>query len=295
MNGIGIDEAPAPATREKPSDGFVGAGLGIFFIVVLRAIAATNGLPYVAAWPIETLVFIGSFTAMTLYKRSRWGWAWTGYVIAASLAEAVAHVIGVADSSPAGGLFWMVFGTIGLGWFCMLRLERHRTAAPIPVQHVVNHHVFHGLPGAELPTKAVPGVVEQVPTRRGSPRPASGPPSRPADRPRSPEDPGGAAAAGRHHRNNPRGIRDGHVQEGRRSSRVLERAGRQPRLRQEPRGMASGKGRRQVRQGRQGRRLRLPRPGAKGRQPVSDQNNGGGAQNVTDDAWEKQQTGGKRP
>ena len=164
MNGIGSGEAPAPATREKPSDGFVGAGLVLGFIVVLCAMAAVDGLPYIAAWTIETIVFTGSFTAMTIHKRNRWGWAWTGYVLAASVAEALAHVIGVVGSSTAGGLFWVAFGLIGLGWLCVLRLERHRTAAPPAVTHVVNHHVFHGLPdGAQLPTQAVPGVAEQIP------------------------------------------------------------------------------------------------------------------------------------
>ena len=164
MNGIGSGEAPAAATREKPTDGFVGAGLGLGFIVVLCAMAAVDGLPYAAAWTIETAVFAGSFTGMTIFKRNRWGWVWVAYVLAASVAEALAHVIGVADSSPAGGLFWVVFGMIGLGWLCMLRLERHRTAAPPAVTHVVNHHVFHGLPGgAQLQTPPVPGVVEQIP------------------------------------------------------------------------------------------------------------------------------------
>ena len=163
MNETSGGAAPAPATREKPGEGFVGFGLGIGFIVVLCAMVAAGGLPYAAAWTIETALFTGSFTAMTIYKRNRWGWALTGYVVAVCLAEAVAHVVGAVGSS-AGGLFWAAFGTIGLGWLCVLCLERHRTAVPIPVQHVVNHHVFHGVPaGVQLPDGAVAGQVNEVP------------------------------------------------------------------------------------------------------------------------------------
>jgi hypothetical protein len=163
MNETSGGAASAPATREKPGEGFIGFGLGIGFIVVLCAMVAAGGLPYAAAWTIETALFIGSFAGMTLYKRNRWGWALTGYVVAVCLAEAVAHVLGAAGSS-AGGLFWAAFGTIGLGWLCVLSLERHRTAVPSPVQHVVNHHVFHGVPaGVQLPDGALASEVDEVP------------------------------------------------------------------------------------------------------------------------------------
>jgi hypothetical protein len=52
---------------------------------------------------------------------------------------------------------------IAVGWLCVLRLERRRTAVPLPAWHVVNHHVFHGLPeGVRPPAGYAPGEVEPV-------------------------------------------------------------------------------------------------------------------------------------
>lgn len=136
--------------HEKPSERFVNAGLGFTLIVLLIIVPVAGHLPWIAAWLIETPVFIGGFAALTMFKRNRWGWLWTGYVVLVCIAELFAAASG---SSWAGG-FWVAGGLIAAGWTCMLHLERNRKpepAAPLPVQEIISHHVFHGLPDGLLP------------------------------------------------------------------------------------------------------------------------------------------------
>jgi hypothetical protein len=153
-------------TAERPTEQFVTAGGGFGLIFAFAGAAAVGHLPFAASWLIETAVTAGGFTAMTLYKRNRWGWAWTSYVALVCLAEAFAYVTGLSTSHLAGGLAWAAGGLIAVGWMCMLKLERNRRTEPLPVQHVVYHHVVHGTDAGGLPG-TVPGEVIQVPDMPG--------------------------------------------------------------------------------------------------------------------------------
>lgn len=149
--------------HEKPTDRFVDAGAG-FLALAAFLLCTLYRLPFAAEWCANTAVFTGMFAGMTLYKRNPWGWAGTLYVAAVSVTVGIFNLTGGA--APGGGksaAAWIMGGLIVPAWLCMLRLERNRKADPLPVQHIVNHYVFHGLPAGAEALPPVPGEVMQVP------------------------------------------------------------------------------------------------------------------------------------
>lgn len=153
--------ANLPLVPVKPAKGFVDAWLAAGCLAVLCAIVVADHLPFAASWLLETTLFTGSFTGMTLYKANRWGWAWTGYVAVVALAELVAHAAG-ADSSGFA-VFWAAGLLIAVGWVCMLRLDRYRQAEPAPVRRVEHHYFIHGVPdGVPVPPVAARAVYGEV-------------------------------------------------------------------------------------------------------------------------------------
>lgn len=132
---------------ERASERFISGASGLSVLAILCIVPALDGLPFAFMWLAETPFFLGAFAAMTLYKRNRWGWLWTGFVAVVSFAEPIAYFIpAIHASQTTGALIWSAGALIGIGWFCMIHLERHRRPVELPVQHMVNHHVFHGLP-----------------------------------------------------------------------------------------------------------------------------------------------------
>jgi len=150
--------------HDKPTEQFINAGLGAGLVFALFGAAAVGRLPFAVSWLIETVVFTGAFAGVTLHKRNRWGWAWTGYVAAVCLTDVFAYVTGLSVSHAGGGLSWAAGALIAVGWLCVLKLERHRKPVQPPVQQTVNHVVFHGLPdGFQLPGARTPDEVTWAP------------------------------------------------------------------------------------------------------------------------------------
>jgi hypothetical protein len=156
-------------SHEKPTERFVNGALGFTAIVLLIVVPLAGKLPSLVAWLIETPVFIGGFAGMAVYKRNRWGWLWTGYVALVCVMNLVLSFM--PGTARLTGLFWVAGGLIAAGWLCMLRLERNRKpepAAPLPVQEIINHHVFHGLPDGLLPQGYSPAPVIRATSERVS-------------------------------------------------------------------------------------------------------------------------------
>jgi hypothetical protein len=139
---------------EKPSERFINTGMGLTAIGVLFIVSAVSHLPGIAAWLIETPVLTVMYAGMTLYKRNRWGWFWTAFVVVVSFVNLIAAVVpGLRDNETVGAYSWVVAFVAAGGWFFLIHMERHRKPLPVQPQITVNHHVFHGLPGGTaIPT-----------------------------------------------------------------------------------------------------------------------------------------------
>jgi hypothetical protein len=165
------------AEYEKPSERFISAGIGLATLAMLVLVVAVSRLPSIAAWLIETPVFIGGVAGMTLYKRNRWGWAWTGITTVVCIVNLVAFIgtsFAPAGISPGTSpVTWGVAVLILIGWISVLSMERNRKPAPVPApapQLVIHQHdhVFHGIPQvpaavavASETVSVVPGTVER--------------------------------------------------------------------------------------------------------------------------------------
>lgn len=138
---------------EKVTESFIGGAMAVSVFAVLLMGATANRMSFWPMWLIENTIYITAFTVMTLYKRNRWGWLWVGYSALVALATLTSYVGGHFfhswdTSQLAGAWFWIAGTILGIGWQIAIRMERFRKIPPLPVQEIVNHHVFYGLPGA---------------------------------------------------------------------------------------------------------------------------------------------------